>query len=365
MKKKFILNLLLLFPVFLWANTEEKKSFPYEETEIKKKSFAVTPTTSIEIINKYGDVSVSTWDKDSVRFEVTITAEASKMSLAKDLFEMAEIKFSSSSNSVVASLIWGENVNAFKRGTVEVTLAAGSSQVLRIDYKVFMPAGNVLKIENRFGDVFLPDLKGKTYISLYHGNLRAEKIKNAKNINVKYGDVKINQLTEGELEVSFGDIEIENSENLFINSTSGTIEIENANKLHIEGTNSKIRIENVEDLTTDVMLSDTRIRKLKKKLNSTVKMGDLTVDNISSAFQSISIFSSFGEVSLSFDAQSSFAFEASMDKSKAFQTNSAFIITDDDKMDNYRLVTGKKGDSANEKVKLETKSCSVYLEIAD
>lgn len=365
MKKKFILNLFFLLPVFLWANTEEKVSLPYEETETKRKSFAVTPTTSIEIINKYGDVSVSTWDKDSVRFEVTITAEASKLSTAKDLFEMAEIKFSSNSGSIVASLVWGENVNAFKRSTVEVTLATGSSQVLRIDYKVFMPAGNTLKIENRFGDVYLPDLKGKTYISLYHGNLRGEKIKNAKNINVKYGDVKINQLTEGELEVSFGDIEIENTENLFINSTSGTVEIENAGKLHIEGTNSKIRIENVDDLTTDVMLSDARVRKLKKKLNYNVKMGDLTVDYISSAFQSISVFSSFGEVSLSFDSQSTFAFEASMEKVKTFQTNAAITITDDDKMDNYRMVTGKKGDSANEKVKLDTKSCSVYLEIAD
>jgi hypothetical protein len=365
MKKKFILNLLLLLPVFLWANTEEKGSLPYEETDIKRKSFAVTPNTSIEIINKYGDVSVSTWDKDSVRFEVTITAEASKMSTAKDLFEMAEIKFSSNSSSIEASLIWGENVNAFKRSTVEVTLAAGSSQVLRIDYKVFMPAGNTLKIENRFGDVFLPDLKGKTYISLYHGNLRAEKIKNAKSINVKYGDVKANQISEGELEVSFGDIEIENSDNLSIHSTSGTIEIENAIKLHIEGTNSKIRIENVEDLTTDVTISDTRVRKLKKKLNATVKMGDLTIDYISSSFLSVMVFSSYGEVNLSFDNQSSFSFEANMEKAKAFQASSSFTMIDDDKMDNFRIVKGKKGDSATEKVKLETKSCSVYLEITD
>jgi len=362
MKKKFILNLLFLLPILIYANKNENNSLPYEQTDIQRKSFPASSNTAIEIINKYGDITVSTWEKDSVKFEITITAKASKLSTAKELFEMAEVKFTTNSNMILASLLWGDNVNAFKRGAVEVNLAAGSSQVLRIDYKVFIPSGNVLKIENRFGDVFLPELKGKTYLSLYHGNLRADKIKNAKNIIVKYGDVKINEILEGELEVLFGDIMIEDAGDIFIQSTSGAIEIEKANKLHIEGTNSKIRIEKIDDLTTDVTLSDIRVRKLNKKLNSTTKFGDITVDFISNSFQSISVFASTGEVSLGFDSNASFLFDVQMEKSKSVQFDADFIITDDDKMDNFRSVTGKKGESTSTKVKVETKSCSVALE---
>lgn len=365
MKKKFILNLLLLLPVLGWCNTDENIVLPYEETETQRKSFPANANTSIEIINKYGDVTVSTWEKDSVRFEITITAGASKLSTAKELFEMAEVKFTANSSMILASLMWGENVNAFKRGSVEVTLAAGSSQYLKIDYKVFLPAGNTLKIENRFGDIFLPHLKGKTYISLYHGNLRAETIKNGKSIHVKYGDVKINEMKEGELEVSFGDIEIEEAGEVTIQSTSGTIEMENAEKVHLEGTNSKVRIENGEDIQAEMMLSDVRIRNLKKKLNYQAKFGDLTVDKVAASFQSIQVDASSGDVNLDFDEQTSFLFKANMEKSKTFYTHSSITILDDDKMDNYRMVSGKKGESTTEKVTIETKSCSVELDLAD
>jgi len=365
MKKKFILNLFLLLPILIFANKNEEVSLPYEQTEIQRKSFPATANTSIEIINKYGDITVSTWEKDSVRFEITITASASKLSTANDLFEMAKVKFTANSNMILASLLWGENVNAFKRGSIEVNLAAGSSQVLRIDYQVFIPAGNVLKIENRFGDVFLPDLKGKTYLSLYHGNLRADKIKNAKSIQVKYGDVKINQIQDGELDVSFGDIVIEDAGNIFIHSTSGTIELEKVEKLHIEGTNAKIRIESIDDLTTDVTLSDIRVRKLNKKLNSNTKFGDITFDFVSASFQSINVLATNGEVSFGFEASATFLFEAEMERCKTVHFDSDFLITDDDKMDNFRSVTGKKGESTSTKVKIETKSCSVSLETAN
>jgi hypothetical protein len=222
-----------------------------------------------------------------------------------------------------------------------------------------------LKIENRFGNIYLPELNGKTYISLYHGNLRADKIKNAKSINVKYGDVNIDEISEGDIEVSFGDVQVEKAGNVFIQSTSGTIEVEEGVKLHVEGTNSKVRIEKTDELTVDVTLSDIRLRKLNKKLNLISKFGDVNIDHIAATFSSVNVYASNGDVSLGFDVLSAFSFEANMEKSKSVHFDSAFTIIDDDKMDNFRMVKGKKGESSTEKLNMETKACSVNLEIAN
>ena len=182
MERTLVLLLHWLFVgVFAYSYGDESANMAYDRTETTVKSFAATASTSIEIINKYGDITVNTWNKDSVKFEITITAGAQKMSTAQTLFEMAEVKFTANSSMILASLQWGNNVNAFKRSTVEVSLAAGSGQVLRIDYTIYMPAGNTLKIENRFGNILLPALTGKTYVSLWHGDFKADKIKNAKN----------------------------------------------------------------------------------------------------------------------------------------------------------------------------------------
>lgn len=367
MKKriKILLNLLWLIPFSGLASNDETVYLPYEETKSIRKSFAANSSTTVEIINKYGDISVETWDKDSVRFEVNITARASKLSSARELFEMADVKFTANSSVVLASLLWGENVNAFKRGSVEMTLAAGSSQEIRIDYKVYMPVNSTIKIENRFGDLFLPEIKGKTYISLWHGNLRGENIKNAKSIEVKYGDIKLKSVTEGELEILFGDIEIENAGELNIHASSGTVEIENIEDLHIEGTNNKIRIESAEEINIDLLLSDIRVRKLKKKFTAVTKMCDIKIDRTESSFQVIDCNSFGGDINLSFDPSSSFLFEANLEKSKTYQADEKFVLSEDELLGGIRMIEGRIGQSEQKKVVLNVKSCSVYLSIAD
>ncbi len=376
MKKLFVLSLvmkrrllLLLHVSFVGllahAYGDESANMAYDRTETTVKSFAATASTSIEIINKYGDINVNTWNKDSVKFEVTITAGAQKMSVAQTLFEMAEVKFTANSSMILATLQWGNNVNAFKRSSVEVSLAAGSGQVLRIDYTIYIPAGNTLKIENRFGNILLPSLTGKTYVSLWHGDLKADKIKNAKNIDVKYGDVDITELTSGELDVSFGDIMIEECGEVFIQATSGTTEIEFAEALSIEATNEKIRIEKAVSLVVVMMLSDLRVRSLENYLSCYSKIGDVDIKDIKANFFDIDIDATNGTVSLLFAGTTSFAFKLNMDKPKSFHASDKFVITDDDTMDLYRVVEGKKGESTVEKLSITTKSCSVNLNVGD
>lgn len=367
MKKriKILLNLLWLVPLSGLANSNETVSLPYEETKSIRKSFAANSATTVEIINKYGDITAETWEKDSVRFEVVITARASKLSSARELFDMADVKFTANSSVVLATLLWGENVNAFKRGSVEMTLAAGSSQEIRIDYKVYLPAANTLKIENRFGDIFLPDLKGKTYISLWHGNLRGETVKTAKSLSVKYGDIKLKSISDGEIEILFGDIEIENAGDLQINASSSTVEIENAEDLNLEGTNGKFRIENAEKVTMDILLSDVRVRKLKKKLTGVTKMCDIKADQIESVFTSIDLNSYGGEINLGFDPSSSFLFEVSLEKPKTFHVDETFTVKEDKIVSNMRMIEGKIGQSDQNKVNIQAKSCSVYFSISD
>lgn len=371
MKRRLLLpitiGMLLSFLVSssCFAYGDETAIMAYDRTETTVKSFAATASTSIEIINKYGDITVNTWNKDSVKFEVTITAGAQKMSTAQTLFEMAEVKFTANSSMILAVLQWGNNVNAFKRSSIEVSLAAGSGQVLRIDYTIHIPAGNTLKIENRFGNILLPTLTGKTYVALWHGDLKADKIKNAKNINVKYGDVDINELTTGELNVSFGDIMLEECGQVFITGTSGTIEVEKAVELNIEGSNEKIRIEEVEEMIADVLLSDIKIRKLKKKLDVQSKMGDVHVSGIDANFTNVVLDVSNGDVSLEFDEKSSFLFSIDIEKPKTIVNEASFVFTDDDKLDVFRNIDGKKGESTVEKLKITGKSCGVRLEIAD
>lgn len=363
MKQVIAVSILFLGFVSAFAGDNSEIKLPYNSSKVIKESFAVTPNTSIEIINKYGDINVVTWEKDSVRFEINISADANKMSQVHTLMDMADVKFTANNNMVLAVLQWGNNVNTFKKSSVEVTLAAGSSQQLHIDYTIYMPKSNVLKIENRFGNVYLPDLKGKVYASIHHGNFKADKLANAKNISIRYGELTIHEADFAEISSSFTDVEIEKIGELQLDGSGGTVEIESVDKLELESTNQKVRIEKAKKVDAELTLSDLRIRSLSSKLNVNSKFGDVNVHQVEVGFSSIDIDANNASISIGFDGATAFGFEIDSEKPKTVQLPSEFTIDSDDKLDNYRLVKGKKGTSTDKKVDIATKACSISFEV--
>src|SRR4029453_17598570 len=72
-----------------------------------------------------------------------------------------------------------------------------------VDYKVSMPKGNPLHIENNFGKTVIPDFSGKADIISKFGELTTGKIPNAKLIQVEFGKAEIGNLTNAEIIFKF------------------------------------------------------------------------------------------------------------------------------------------------------------------
>ena len=53
---------------FLFANVSYGQVYERNRSEIK--SWKVYPQTSLEIVNKYGNINLFNWTKDSVRIEI-------------------------------------------------------------------------------------------------------------------------------------------------------------------------------------------------------------------------------------------------------------------------------------------------------
>ena len=52
----------------------------YEKSRALVQSYPTTDETSVQIINKYGNIHVLPWEEDSIRFEINIKVEANKQS---------------------------------------------------------------------------------------------------------------------------------------------------------------------------------------------------------------------------------------------------------------------------------------------
>ncbi len=162
----------------LMAITSVMASGQFTETREMNKKYMVTPETKIEISNKYGKIDLHTWDKDSVVIQVTVKVEEKKLSKLEQTLDDIDFEFTNSGHYLIARTIVGNSRNPIENEIQkfrETILQAGSN--IEINFGIWLPGKNNIKVENKFGDIFLDDFEGETEITLSNGNLKAHDLK--------------------------------------------------------------------------------------------------------------------------------------------------------------------------------------------
>ena len=125
------------------------------------------------MINKYGDIHLIPWEKDSVVFEIDFSVTSNKQAKVDKIFDYVDFDFKATAYYVIAQTVF-EGQNSFWREMADVASTIFSSGTnTRIDYTVYFPAGNDVRIENKFGNIYTTDHTGKVDITLSNGDLKA------------------------------------------------------------------------------------------------------------------------------------------------------------------------------------------------
>lgn len=219
---------------------------------------------------------------------------------------------------VVATTEWTEGFNFLKRGAMDLKNILKSDKKLTVNYKVYLPKNCKLSINNRFGDIYLPDYFGPLRIDLSHGDLRARKIEDGRSIMVKYGKAIIKTLDAGLLKVEYGNLILDRSNYLTLESKSSTIEILEVKALSIESRNDELRIDKVESLRGQATFSHTLVRQAEKMVNLSTNYGDLMVKKVSQDFDLIRLTGTNTDYDIEFSESSTFQFSVSTFKEKGF-----------------------------------------------
>ena len=115
----------------------------------------------------------NTHEMDCVLVNVVITASAEKYQYLDDMIENTDVHFFSGDGFVSAETTYGSTSRILKN---EILTALSSKRKLRIDYRIYIPKGADLFVDNKFGNINLPDITGELNIKLAHGDLRAKNI---------------------------------------------------------------------------------------------------------------------------------------------------------------------------------------------
>ena len=305
----FEVLIILMIPMFVVAQ--------FTETKQINKRFKVTPETRIEITNKYGKIKINTWEKDSVIFDIKIKVEDKKLSKLEKTIDDLDFDFINSQHFVIVRTKIGENRSGIEKEIANfkesVFLSDGK---IEIDFTVWMPKTNQLKVENKFGDIYIDDYLGDIEINLSNGNIKAHDFSGKTNLKLNFGDATFNKMKSGRLECNYSEIYIKEAGKLQIVSKSSEFEINEVNEINAESRRDKFRIQLIDILEAWGSFTNYRITELTNNLNVKTEYGDLDIQKVATDFKSVYIESKSTDVNLYFNEKSEFGFEITHTKSQ-------------------------------------------------
>lgn len=328
----------------------------FTETKQIHKSFAVLPETQIDISHKYGKIDINTWDKDSVIIDIDIRVEEKKLSKLEE--SLRGIDFNITNNEHYLTF----HTEVEKKGMLSQEFQKFKESVLssesniEIDLAIWLPKTNELRVENKFGDIYIDDFDGEINISLSNGNLKAHNFSNKLDLKLSFADATVNKIEEGRLNCNFSDVYIKHANSVKINSKSTEFEFQNIVDLNAISRRDKFRIRKVEIIDAESSFSHFRIDELTDRLYIRSNYGDIEVEDANREFSKMNIESRSTDVELYFTEDSQFNFEILHSKAEIDFGPDVEVIKEEEVKEKQTKISGAYANKSEDEIKLDIKA---------
>ena len=143
-KPGILLAIAFLFLPLLISAEEVTKEF--------HKEYKATPSTLLDLNNRYGDIVIHSTNTDQIVIDVKITVEMPSKEKAEKLLTYIDVQFSESGNKISAKTVIDDKFN--------FSGWSGSNKKFTINYNVKMPVGTDLNLANKYGNTDFDELHG-------------------------------------------------------------------------------------------------------------------------------------------------------------------------------------------------------------
>ena len=287
----------------------------YTENRSVTKRFKVSPGVTLDINNKYGKVEISTWNKDSVKIEASLSINTTSASKIMKLRNSIDFDFSATTHYIIAKTVFKSSGNSIvdELKTLAESIVSTNSGI-KIDYMVTTPKNINLRLTNKYGDVYADDLEGDIQIIISNGGLKAGNLIGNVTVDLSFGNGYIDKIDKGRLVLSYADVSLKSAERLTIESKSSKVTIDNAQSLKLQTRRDKLNLGTVSFIAGDSYFSDVRVTNLIEELNLNARFGTISIETIRRGFSFVNVSSEYTDVDLFFERSNTFLFDITYNK---------------------------------------------------
>ncbi|MDR1202945.1 MAG: hypothetical protein LBL58_15125 [Tannerellaceae bacterium] len=324
--------LIILAPTIGAETLDNTKKNEFNQT------FKVDANGQLQIDNRYGNITITHWNKNEVAIQVIVESKARSESEAQRGLDRVSIELKQSGNTVYG-LTSLKSQNGWNN----------DNNRININYYISMPAKFSANLSQKYGNINLPEKnEGEYTIEVKYGNIAAGSFTAPLRIEAGYGNIKLEDVKSLQLDVAYcGNVTINNGEVIKIDSKYSNLHMRNVSQLMIDKKYGNLQVQNVDKMTIEVKYSECSVEQIKGELNSSLSYSTLTVKELSPGFSRVRAEARYGNLNLSISSKASFKVNARNIKYgnadvKGFNITNTNI---EDKVNHYYQINGASGSS--------------------
>lgn len=302
MKKQCkIFILLLLIPFLGYSNGPD---FIHTKQKSIKKTYFVNSDAGLNIDNSYGNISLTTWDEDKIELDILIKVSGDNENWVNQRINDINVDITALKSMISAKTIIGNSNSKSNR----------TNNSFEINYSLKIPKNGSVKLNNKYGNIITTDLFSNTDIYCKYGKVAMGRLSGSKNnIQIEYcSNSSIQFLKNGSITAKYSNLKIGEAMKLDLISDYTNVDIQNGDTIKYTSKYGNIKIQNVKSLDASGNYLTLKIGELFNNLKLAAKYGSVAIGTINAKANNVSVMAAYTGITIGFDANYSFDFNASI-----------------------------------------------------
>lgn len=349
MKKHYnLLILFLLIPLLGFSNDD---TYITKQKTIKK-TYIVNSNAGIDIDNKYGNITVSTWDEDKIDLDITIKVNGANENWVNERLNSIDVEITALKSMVTA-------VTSLGNSSLK---SRGSNNSFEINYIIKIPKNGSVKLVNKYGNISTLNLESTTDISCRYGKVNLAKLNGSSNkVEIAYcQNSTIDYIKNGNIEARYSGLKINDSGNLNLDASYTDVVLNDGQNIKYDCNYGNLKFHKINSLTGFGNYLTVSIAEVLNNFNLDTNYSKISIGTMNEKAGNISVNAGYTDISIGYNPNYAFDFDISTRYANIKHDNNLDISVTESK-NNSKRISGFYKKKGQNKVNITTNYGNVSI----
>lgn len=349
MKKHYnLLILFLLIPLLGFSNDD---TYITKQKTIKK-TYIVNSNAGIDIDNKYGNITVSTWDEDKIDLDITIKVNGANENWVNERLNSIDVEITALKSMVTA-------VTSLGNSSLK---SRGSNNSFEINYIIKIPKNGSVKLVNKYGNISTLNLESTTDISCRYGKVNLAKLNGSSNkVEIAYcQNSTIDYIKNGNIEARYSGLKINDSGNLNLDASYTDVVLNDGQNIKYDCNYGNLKFHKINSLTGSGNYLTVSIAEVLNNFNLDTNYSKISIGTMNEKAGNISVNAGYTDISIGYNPNYAFDFDISTRYANIKHDNNLDISVTESK-NNSKRISGFYKKKGQNKVNITTNYGNVSI----